>query len=75
LLGGFFGVAGSFIIGKLGNFIIKEGFDKPNLQLFQYDITQLVLIIIFSGLLGVAASFIPAYRAAKLNPVEALKYE
>ncbi|MDE5052963.1 ATP-binding cassette domain-containing protein [Niallia taxi] len=75
LLGGIFGVAGSFIIGKLGNFIIKEGFDKPNLQLFQYDISQLVLIIIFSGLLGVAASFIPAYRAAKLNPVEALKYE
>lgn len=75
VLGGLFGVVSSFLIGQLGNFIIKEGFDKPNLQLFQYDLTQLALIIIFSGLLGVLASFIPAFRASKLNPVEALKYE
>lgn len=74
-LGGIFGVAGSFLIGKLANFIIKEGFNKPSLQLFQYELSQVVLVILFSGLLGVAASFIPAYRAAKLNPVEALKYE
>lgn len=74
-LGGIFGVIGSMILGKLANFIIKEGFNKPTLQLFQFEAYQLIIIIIFSGLLGVLASFIPAFRASKLNPVEALKYE
>lgn len=75
ILGGIFGVAGSMIIGKLANYIIKEVFEKPNLQLFQFDFYQILMIIVFSGLLGVLASFIPAFRASKLNPVEALKYE
>ncbi|UYP07142.1 ABC transporter ATP-binding protein/permease [Priestia megaterium] len=75
ILGGVFGVAGSFIVGKLANFIIKEGFHKPSLQLFEFNIYQIIVIVILSGFLGVLASFIPAFRASRLNPVEALKYE
>jgi ABC-type antimicrobial peptide transport system permease subunit len=36
---------------------------------------QIIVIIVLSGILGVVASFIPAFRASKMNPVEALKYE
>ncbi|MBU3570048.1 ATP-binding cassette domain-containing protein [Priestia aryabhattai] len=75
MLGGIFGVVGSFIVGKLANFVIKEGFKKPSLQLFEFDMYQIIVIIVLSGLLGVVASFIPAFRASKMNPVEALKYE
>ncbi|WP_110926699.1 ABC transporter ATP-binding protein/permease [Bacillus massiliglaciei] len=75
MLGGLFGAAGSMAIGKLANFIIKAGFEKPNLQLFQFDINQMLIIIVFSGLLGAAASFIPAFRASRMKAAEALKYE
>ena len=75
ILGGVLGVADSMIIGKLANYIIKAGFAKPNLQLFQFDVFQVSIIILFSGILGILASYIPAFRASKLNPVDALKYE
>nr|WP_280169357.1 FtsX-like permease family protein [Priestia megaterium]MDH3183525.1 FtsX-like permease family protein [Priestia megaterium] len=75
ILGGVFGVVGSFIVGKFANFVIKEGFHKPSLQLFEFNIYQIIVIVILSGFLGVLASFIPAFRASRLNPVEALKYE
>ena len=65
----------SFIVGKLANFVIKEEFKKPSLQLFEFNMYQIIVIIVLSGILGVVASFIPAFRASKMNPVEALKYE
>jgi putative ABC transport system permease protein len=65
----------SFIVGKLANFVIKEEFKKTSLQLFEFDMYQIIVIIVLSGILGVVASFIPAFRASKMNPVEALKYE
>lgn len=75
ILGGVLGALSCFIIGKFGNLVIQKVLSKPDLELFQFDLLQVLVIILFSGFLGMIASFIPSYKAAKLNPVEALRYE
>ncbi|HZG59620.1 MAG TPA: ATP-binding cassette domain-containing protein [Anoxybacillus sp.] len=74
-IGGILGVLGSIIVGKTSNYVIETVMNKHNLDIFQFNLTQMVFLIIFSGLLGVLASFIPANKAAKQNAVEALRYE
>ncbi|WP_027409242.1 ATP-binding cassette domain-containing protein [Anoxybacteroides tepidamans] len=75
LIGGILGVLGSVIVGKASNYVIETVMHKNNLDLFQFNFIQMLLLIIFSGLLGILASFIPAHKAAKQNAVEALRYE
>ncbi|GKU84909.1 ATP-binding cassette domain-containing protein [Niallia sp. NCCP-28] len=75
LLGGIIGTIGAFGVGKIANIIMEDFMNKQNLQLFQYDWTQLLVIILFSSLLGVTASFIPASKASKQTALEALRYE
>lgn len=40
-----------------------------------WDIATLALVAVVLGLSGVAASFLPARRAASVNPIEALRVE
>jgi len=67
LVGGFLGI----ILGIIGNQIIYEitNFYIP---------TALYSIMIgfgFSALVGIAFGYFPAKKAAKLNPIDALRYE
>lgn len=39
------------------------------------SVTILVLAVVVSTTVGVLAGFVPAYRAAKLDPIDALRYE
>ena len=75
-LGMFGGVAGSFIgygFSKLIEFIAKSyGFE---FLLIKFDIWLFLFCIGFAFLVGVISGLIPARRAAKLNPVDALHYE
>lgn len=75
VLGGIIGVAGAFIIGSGANWIIEDVMNKKGLGIFQYNPFQIIIIIGFSALLGVIASFIPAYKASKQTALEALRYE
>lgn len=75
IIGGVFGVLGSIAVGKASNYMIITLMKKSNLDMFQFSFVQAVLLIIFSGLLGILASFIPASKAAKQPAVEALRYE
>jgi len=66
-LGGLFGIisgliVGNFVASKLGStFIVPWGW--------------LIIAYFTSIIVGVAAGYYPAVRAAKLNPIEALRYE
>lgn len=75
ILGGILGTLSCFMIGSFGDIVIQKVLNKPDLELFQFDLLQIIGIILFSGFLGIIASFIPSHKAAKLNPVEALRYE
>ena len=66
MIGGIIGVILSFFVAELINqFLLPASVSLP-----------IVLVALFvSVLTGVVAGFIPAYRASRLNPIEALRYE
>jgi putative ABC transport system permease protein len=65
LIGGIIGIA--FI--RLGTFIVSEFFDFGVYLSLQNIITGLSL----SAIIGIIAGLIPAWKAAKLHPVEAMR--
>lgn len=65
LIGGFIG----FIIAVLLSMLVNQWLPTS----VQYD--SVVVAIVISLLTGVFAGLAPAYQAAKLDPVEALRYE
>ena len=63
LLGIALGFAVSWILGRFTNFaMLIEG-------------SSIVLALVVSASVGIFFGFCPAHRAAKLNPIEALRYE
>lgn len=69
LIGIFFGFVISFIGGKILS-SLGWGFLKP-----LFSIWLFLFCILFSTFTGAIAGVLPAYKASKINPVEALRYE
>ncbi|MGE5432396.1 MAG: ABC transporter permease [Syntrophomonadaceae bacterium] len=65
LIGGFIGLIGAVILSKIINQFLPTS--------FQAD--AVILAIGISLITGVISGFAPAYTAAKMDPVEALRYE
>jgi putative ABC transport system permease protein len=72
-VGGMIGTA----IGTLLAFLVEWGAVLAGYSLFSVKIEPSIIIgaIVFSFVIGALAGIIPAYRAAKLRPIDALHYE
>src|SRR3989339_361235 len=79
---GFLGGLGGVLLGYLGGFLANVGinvlahyFGGQALDLFSRPTWFIVLIILFSTIIGLLTGVFPAQRAAKINPLEALRYK
>jgi putative ABC transport system permease protein len=67
LVGGILGI----FLGIGASYVISQSFRWPTLL----SIRALILSFSFAGSIGIFFGFYPARKAAKLDPIEALRYE
>ena len=78
LMGGILGVGMGWLIGRavtFGTNVYLRRQDLPPAHVFSVPLWLIVGGIIFSVVVSLVAGLYPASRAARLNPVEALRYE
>jgi ABC-type antimicrobial peptide transport system permease subunit len=63
------------VIGASISLVEGRGFESLLLGLRSSDPLTLALAILLLGVCGAVASFLPAHRAAKVDPMVALRYE
>lgn len=77
-LGGVGGIALGFLISKTLNFILNilaQGLGGQTVGLFFTPLWFVLFILVFSTLVGLLSGIMPAKRAARMNPLEALRYK
>jgi putative ABC transport system permease protein len=67
LIGGMIGLSISFILVQVVSNVFELEASMPAIVVF--------IAIFVSLVVGVVSGFLPAFRAAKMDPVEALRYE
>ncbi|MGL9847710.1 hypothetical protein IGJ91_002880 [Enterococcus sp. DIV0765f] len=67
LIGGILGV----LIGLLSGYAITQSLDYP----YIVSVISIVVSLVFCSLMGVIFGLLPAMKASKLNPIEALRFE
>jgi putative ABC transport system permease protein len=67
LLGAFFGIVLGVLVGNLFSIVLGTGFVVPW--------SWVIIGIVICSVVGLAAGIYPAMKAAKLNPIVALRYE
>jgi len=75
--GSLLGVGFAALIGHVVNAIGKHGFlkDLPGLSLLTFPLSTIFSVMIAIMLIAFLAGTIPAWRASKKDPIEALRYE
>lgn len=82
LLMGFLGGVGGVVIGygggllaNLGLNILAKNFGGQSMSIFYSPMWFIAFIMIFSSVIGLMTGFYPARKAAKINPLDALRYK
>jgi len=70
-IGGILGV----VLGGLVVFLVNEAGRSSGTVLFEFTASTAAFALAFSTVLGVIAGIVPAWSAARLDPVAALRYE
>jgi putative ABC transport system permease protein len=75
-LGGIVGLGAGALVGKAVNGIAHVAFDMPaGVSLFHVSALLAAGSVLFSVLVSVVAGWLPARRAARMEPVAAVRYE
>jgi ABC-type antimicrobial peptide transport system permease subunit len=67
LFGGIVGLVGAYLLGRLAEALL--------FGLKGYDPTVIAISVVVLGLVALGAGYIPAYRASRVHPMQALRYE
>jgi putative ABC transport system permease protein len=70
VLASFGGIVG-MLLGLVGSAIAAHFLGIP----FILNLTVVIIAFLFSGAVGVMFGYFPAYKAARLNPIDALRHE
>jgi putative ABC transport system permease protein len=75
--GSVLGVGFAALLGKVVNTIGQHGFlkDFTGLSLLTFPLTTIIVVVIGIMLIAFLAGTLPAIRASKKDPIEALRYE
>ncbi len=72
-LGGVVGIVFGYLLSALATVILKRALD-PNLAVTP-SIDAILLAVGISAAIGILFGYLPARKAARLNPIDALRYE